>query len=224
MNDNSFDDPEVARHWIQSIESDGARIRETDIYPLLREWISSQSVTAVLEIGCGQGASSTAIPPEVNYIGIDPSAFLLTRANELNIRPNLQFRSGNAYALPFTDQTFDAIYSITVWHLLKDIEKAGSELARVLKTNGNFLIITANPEAYGLWDKIFTESKRDGNRLEGTIIEAGKVVAKDVLYLHTLDELIQTFQNVGLTTLKTDTFRLDPESGLNRFIAISGKR
>ena len=224
MNDNSFDDPEIAKNWIQSIEGDGGRIREGDIYPLLRDWIGSHQFQEILEIGCGQGAASITAPDKSKYTGIDPSPLLLARANELYTHSNREFKLGNAYSLPFSDNYFDAIFSVTVWHLLKDIQRAASELSRTLIAGGKFLIVTANPEAYLLWDKIFTESKLDGNRLEGTIIEDGKVVAKDVLYLHTSKELLKSFQNVNLSILETTTFRTDKESGLNRFIGIFGQK
>jgi ubiquinone/menaquinone biosynthesis C-methylase UbiE len=224
MNDNNFDDPEIANHWIKSIESVGARIRETDIYPLIREWLNVHKSYEILEIGCGQGAASVTIPDHSNYIGIDPSPLLLARANELYNKPNNKFNMGNAYSLPFQDQQFDAIFSVTVWHLLKNINLAASELTRTLKSNGHFLIITANPDAYTLWEKIFTEHKRFGNRLEGAMIENGKVVAKDVLYLHTMDELIKSLESMGLMVSKIISFRSEVGSDLKQYVGIFGNK
>lgn len=223
MDDHSFDNPEIAKNWIQSIEGEGARIREADIYPLLKEW-ANHPFQEVLEIGCGQGAASITIPDKSKYIGTDPSALLLARAHELYTKPNRRFKLGNAYSLPFANNQFDAIFSVTVWHLLKDIDQAAGELARTLKANGQFLIITANPEAYSLWEEIFTEKKRDGNRLEGMIIENGKVLAKDVLYLHSMNQLMDSFQGAGLSIDRKVTFREDPKQGLKKLIAIFGKK
>jgi hypothetical protein len=56
------------------------------------------------------------------------------------------------------------------------------------------------------------------------VIKDGKIEAKDVLYLHTPDDLFNSFQNANLSVTETTTFRTDAESGLKRFIGIYGRK
>ncbi len=131
---------------------------------------------------------------------------------------------GSAYRLPVSDQSFDVIFSIMVWHLLSDLEKAASELNRALADDGKFLIITANPDAYIGWKALYSAAKITGNRLEGTM-QLGEAISRDVLYLHTLDELKDSFRNVGLSITLTETFFPTKDSPkLDLLIAIQGKR
>ena len=131
---------------------------------------------------------------------------------------------GNAYALPISDSSFDAAFSIMVWHLLSDLKKAASELSRVLNENGNFMIVTANPDAYSAWKSFYPDAKLSGKKLEGTMQLDG-TLSHDVLYLHTHEELKNSFQNVGLEIKTTETFlsaKDFPE--LNLLIAIQGRK
>jgi hypothetical protein len=58
--------------------------------------------------------------------GVEPSPYLVERAKQLYPQPNRNFILGNAYALPFSDGTFDAAFSVTVWHLLSDLQTAAN--------------------------------------------------------------------------------------------------
>jgi SAM-dependent methyltransferase len=148
MDDKVFDH-KSALSWIDMIESDIAKVREQDIYPKLNAWISQASASNILEIGCGQGACSNRI--DGTYTGIEPSQYLIDRAILLYSGPNRKFLLGNAYDLPVSNSSFDAVFSISVWHLLSDLLLAAKELSRVLKNEGHFLIITANPDAHSVW-------------------------------------------------------------------------
>lgn len=161
MDDRNFD-RKSADDWISLIESEDAKIREQDIYPHLRKWIWDNDITSVVDLGCGQGACSQIIPQVTEYLGIEPSKFLLKRAWELY--PKSEFLEGSAYKIPLEDSSSEAVFSIAVWHLLADIEKATRELARVLKPGGHYLIVTANPE-HEIWvksaDRLHLRSEND---------------------------------------------------------------
>jgi 2-polyprenyl-3-methyl-5-hydroxy-6-metoxy-1,4-benzoquinol methylase len=83
MDDQIFD-KKSALDWIRTIESDAARVRESDIYPKIKNWIKEFSLTEILDIGCGQGVCSEKLSlSSCKYIGIDPSPFLIERAINL---------------------------------------------------------------------------------------------------------------------------------------------
>lgn len=44
----------------------------------------------------------------------------------------------------FDKDSFDGIFSVSVWHLLDDTQRAAREFSRVLKPKGSFFIVTAD--------------------------------------------------------------------------------
>jgi ubiquinone/menaquinone biosynthesis C-methylase UbiE len=205
MDDRQFDE-QTAKEWIETIEGDGAGVREKDLYPHLREWINQIGPKKILDLGCGQGACSEKLNlGDCSYIGIDPSIYLLQRAARLF--PRKQFIFGNAYSIPFSDFSFDAVFSIAVWHLLEDKKKAAAELSRVLKNGGSFLIATANPETYQSWTSTYVSSVRGGARFEGKMRNKDGTESTDVLFLHSFDEIVWSLREAGLKVKETSTFR-----------------
>lgn len=186
MNDTIFD-RKSAEDWIAMIEQSGAEVRENDIYPGLRAWLSRVSPSKVLDIGAGQGVcAAKVVPSPVSYVGLEPSPYLLHRAQELYEREGRRFVTGSVYEIPFPAATFDAVFSVSVWHLLSDLSKAARELSRVLKPGGHFFIITANPDAYEAWD--------DFNGSDG-------------FQTYPLAHILSSLTRAGLTITKTDTYR-----------------
>lgn len=225
MDDKTFD-LKTAADWIEIVESEIGRVRNTDIYPLLNTWVNSVAPYEILEIGAGQGICSENIDLNGrNYIGVDPSPFLIERANELYCHPNRRFLRGTVYDLPFSASAFDAAFSIAVWHLLERLQTATSELSRVLKDNGHFLIITANPGAYFAWTELYRNTKLDGRRFEGTAQHPDGLVSRDVLYLHSLDEIAHAFETAHCTVEGIETFRaLDGSAGEGKFVLVKGHK
>lgn len=223
MDDRTFDE-QTARQWIHGIESGSSRAREQDVYPRLRAWLERAAPTRVLEIGCGQGVCSDNINLSGHrYTGIDPSAFLIQRAKELYPSEDRQFVCGNAYALPFSEREFDAIFSVMVWHLLSDIQKAALEMSRVLEPAGHFLIITANPNAYSEWRDLYINTKLEGRRFEGDMQWEGKTVDHDILYFHTLEEIVNSLNQAKLAVGSIEPFRKSRQGqGREYLISIQG--
>jgi SAM-dependent methyltransferase len=223
MDDNTFD-RETANDWINTVESEKARIRDRDIYPLLKAWVNSVAPAEILDIGAGQGVCSDHIDLDGrNYTGVDPSPFLVERAKKLYGFRNRQFIQGSAYALPFPANVFDAAFSIAVWHLLDNLQAATNELSRVLRENGGFLIITANPNAYTPWIELYADTRSDGRRLEGTVRHPDQSVSRDVLYLHTLDEITAALKAAHCRIEGLETFRtFEGSEGQGKFILIKG--
>jgi ubiquinone/menaquinone biosynthesis C-methylase UbiE len=223
MDDRNFDQ-QTAQDWINAVEKPGKSWRDDHVYSKLNSLIHCSAKT-IIDIGCGQGICCEKIDlTQCKYTGIEPSPYLLDRAKQLYSSGDKTFLSGNAYNLPVTNSSFDAAFSILVWHLLMDLEKAASELSRVLTDNGQFLIVTANPDAYLAWKSFYPDAKLIGKRLEGTM-QLGEALSRDVLHLHTFDEIKNSIQNAGLTIESTDTFlsaKDFPE--LNILISIHGRK
>ena len=91
----------------------------------------------ILDIGCGKGFllyDFLKVIPDAEIHGIDISHYAIANSKE-EIRDRLQV--GNATALPWPDNYFDLVISITTLHNLHayDLEPALREMERVGKTN-----------------------------------------------------------------------------------------
>jgi ubiquinone/menaquinone biosynthesis C-methylase UbiE len=98
----------------------------------------------VLELGCGTGYfTREIIKTGATIIAIDISPDLLTIARKENDSPNVSFREENAYQMSFQNEYFDYIIGSSVLHHL-DVEKAVSEMFRVLKPGGHIAFTEPN--------------------------------------------------------------------------------
>jgi protein-L-isoaspartate(D-aspartate) O-methyltransferase len=91
----------------------------------------------ILDVGCGKGFllyDFTKVVPDLDLHGIDISEYAIQNSKE-EIRDRLQV--GNANCLPFPDDYFDFVFSITTLHNLHcyDLDKALREIERVGKKN-----------------------------------------------------------------------------------------
>lgn len=91
----------------------------------------------VLDVGCGMAHllyELTRVVPGVDVYGIDISQYALEHAKE-EVRDRLQY--GQAQKIPFSDNEFDLVISLTTLHNLKvyDLKKAVKEIQRVSKEN-----------------------------------------------------------------------------------------
>src|SRR5260221_5171526 len=216
------DDEKIARDWINAVERN--RVREADIYPQLKDWVHQISATDILDVGCGQGICSDKIDLGLrNYTGIDLSPILIDRAKQLYNPENRHFLTGSIYDLPFSDNSFDAVFSVNLWHLLADLRKASAELSRVLRAKGNFRIITANPNAYslwtGFWTGLYTDTKIDGCCFEGKVRLADQSVVREILYLHTLEDIARSLEDAGMKILEVEEFRKSSD-GQKQYVSI----
>ena len=100
---------------------------------------------SVLEIGLGQGADSESlISRGAIWSGVDLTAESAERVRtRLTLRnlPFAELRQGSVLALPFADGTFDMVFSHGVLHHVPEITQAQKEIHRVLKPNGELVIM-----------------------------------------------------------------------------------
>ena len=91
----------------------------------------------ILDVGCGKGFllyDFTKVVPDLELHGIDISEYAIANSKE-EIKDRLQV--GNATSLPYLDNYFDLVFSITTIHNLHcyDLDKALREIERVGKRN-----------------------------------------------------------------------------------------
>ncbi len=110
----------------------------------------------ILDIGCGpRGSLQWAEQAELR-VGIDPLSDFYQRINPLS---GMRIIKAVAESIPFPDGYFDVVSSFNSLDHVDDLEQSITEIKRVLKTGGLFLLITdvheqptiCEPSAFG-WD------------------------------------------------------------------------
>jgi len=95
-------------------------------------------VKSWLAIGFAQGL------PGVHAVGLDLSDAVLElareNAQESGVSSRVSFEKGDAEDMPFEDDTFDLVISGNTLHLVKNPVRMFSEIQRVLKPGGRFLV------------------------------------------------------------------------------------
>ena len=103
----------------------------------------------MLDLGCGTGYGSAMVASRVGeVVGIDSSEEAVARAKARHRLDNLEFLTMSATRLSFPDDSFDAAYSIHVTEHVEDVELHLSEVARVLRPGGWFVVATPNRLTY----------------------------------------------------------------------------
>jgi ubiquinone/menaquinone biosynthesis C-methylase UbiE len=91
-----------------------------------------KGVKTVLDVGCGPGAYCRELQKKgYDPTGIDYAENVIKKAQKNH--PEIKFFQGNAYDLPFKDQTFDLTLCIGVLQCVLEPEKIIKELTRVSK-------------------------------------------------------------------------------------------
>jgi 2-polyprenyl-3-methyl-5-hydroxy-6-metoxy-1,4-benzoquinol methylase len=98
----------------------------------------------VLELGCGTGHFTRELAYScAQIVAIDVSPDLLEIAKAQHSAPNVRYEIQNAYAMTYTDGTFDSAIGSSVLHHL-EIEAALREIHRVLKLGGTIYFTEPN--------------------------------------------------------------------------------
>ncbi|XHX80999.1 MAG: class I SAM-dependent methyltransferase [Stenomitos frigidus ULC029] len=111
----------------------------------LKEWAAIAPESTVLDIGCGTGEFERLVlleQPEQTIVGVDLSEGMLELARQkCRNYPHVSFQKASVVALPFADRSFDVIVSASAFHYFDDPIAALIEMQRVLKPDGEIVIL-----------------------------------------------------------------------------------
>jgi ubiquinone/menaquinone biosynthesis C-methylase UbiE len=98
----------------------------------------------VLDVGCGTGIYTIPLAERTNasVVGIDSSKDMIEQAVKKEDSKRIEWLIGNAEDLPFNNARFDCVFMTMVIHQIVNKKMAISEILRVLKGNGRFVIMT----------------------------------------------------------------------------------
>jgi SAM-dependent methyltransferase len=112
--------------------------------PILVEMAAPKPVDLVLDVATGTGNTALALAPQVlRVVGLDVASAMLdqgrARAQAEKIE-NAEFVSGSAEEIPFSDAEFSLVVSRHAPHHFHRLAKFLSEVRRVLKPGGRFVV------------------------------------------------------------------------------------
>jgi SAM-dependent methyltransferase len=156
---------------------------------------------SVLEVGVGSGAVSRWLARHTRatnrIVGVDVNRYLLGEASALarqdGVNDVVEFREGNAEALPFGDATFDLTLSVTVIEEV-DAHRMLAEMVRVTKPGGRVAVVARAMDVPLLMNVAVPsalKAKLQAPGFIGTISEHGCADAS----------LYRRFREAGLTRL-----------------------
>lgn len=114
----------------------------------------------LLDVGCGTGI--TTIPWKCIRTGIDPAKKLLEKGNK---KDEVKYVLGKAENIPFEDNSFDIVTSVTAIQNFSDLEKGLNEIKRVGKKRFVLTYLKKSPKAKTI-EKIITNIFKVQKRIE----------------------------------------------------------
>lgn len=107
----------------------------------LRVDLLSAAYGKTLEIGAGTGLNFPHYPSDVQVTAIDNDESMLSASADKNLGSHVKVEVADAENLPYADNEFDTVVATLVFCSVPNPDRALSEVYRVLKPGGSFLLL-----------------------------------------------------------------------------------
>jgi len=118
-----------------------------DEYEMAGDSLGLERGSTVLDIACGPGNFTRRLVRQVGepglVVALDASPTMLAQAVRETSARNAVYVRGDALALPFGDDSFDAVCCFAALYLFSDPMRAIAEMERVLAPGGRIAILTS---------------------------------------------------------------------------------
>lgn len=115
-------------------------------YALCREYVEGKHI---LDVASGTGYGTYILSGQAaSTTGLDADQSAVNEAGKRYIAPNLRFVAGDCISMPFDDNSFDVVISNETIEHIHGHDKFISEVKRVLRPNGLFIVSTPNKPVY----------------------------------------------------------------------------
>ncbi|SHJ86823.1 Methyltransferase domain-containing protein [Tangfeifania diversioriginum] len=137
---NVFLTPEVASEYDAYYQTETGKIVDNIEKEIVWAHLKELSKTNWLELGCGTGHWTKFFSESKFQItAVDNSEAMLKIARSKSLK-NVEFLNADATRLPFSDNHFSGIVSITMLEFVDDLKGALNEIDRVLKPGGTLVL------------------------------------------------------------------------------------
>lgn len=138
----------VFDEWAASGRGEKMETGHGDVVEQVIEKLNIRAGNQILDLGCGIGWATRILAqkgPGVQAIGIDASPAMIKRAEELSpLTIRARYEVGQFENIDFNDGKFDLVFSMEALYYAPDLDKALSEIHRVLKPGGQAQIVMDN--------------------------------------------------------------------------------
>ena len=143
---------------------DWERLREADVADakinrVIVDMLNMDAIGDLIDIGTGTGRMLKLLGPHANpnrAVGIDISPDMLAVARS-NLHSaglgKVMVRRANMYGLPYPDASFDTVTMDHVLYQAEDSQRALREAARILRPDGQLLVVDFSPHEDGMGDR-----------------------------------------------------------------------
>ncbi len=164
----------------------GKYVDDTEKEQVFSLWQTKKGL--VLDLGCGTGNYTLElIKRQIKVIGLDASFSMLLLARKK--LPSAYHVQADALFLPFKDNLFDGVLSITLFEFLSSPQTVLREVYRILKPGGEVVIGTMN--TFSLWFLF--------KRLKTLFTETAYRYAR----FYTINQLKKLLKKTGFKNIKT---------------------
>ena len=162
---------------------------------------------AVIDVACGTGKLAEALAERVGPFGrvlavdLAPGMIAEATAHHRDL-VQLEFKVGDALALPVTDASFDAATIAFGLRNLTDFAAGFRELARVVRPGGRVVCLELSVPRPRAWGRIFQATFRRSAPVLGSLFSRGgayRYLPASLDGFPTPEELVRTMLGAGLT-------------------------
>lgn len=124
--------------WVQTVLGGSFHPGGVDLSARVVRGLHLPAKSRVLDVACGIGATARLMARDfgLDVIDLDASTSNVAKAAMLSVGETAQFVTGDARALPFPDETFDAVVCECAVSTFADQPRVVAEFGRVLKPGG----------------------------------------------------------------------------------------